>query len=435
MSDIHDMQVPVGEFATYTRLYDYSTELSMMPDTRDPSTFSGPLNGLRVLDLSTVYAGPFAATMLADMGAEVLKVELPGSGDSLRGLPPHKDGVPLWWKVTNRNKRGVTIDLRRTEGRDLLAKLLPDYDVLVENFRPGKLDSWGITKTWMHEINPSLTILRVTGFGQTGPYSRRPGFARVFEAMTGFTNICGEADGPPLHLGFPIADAVAGLFGAVGVLAALYHRQAHGVLEGEEIDCSLMESMFRIMEFLPIEYDQLGAVRQRSGSFSQYASPGNIYKTRDGKWASIAASTQSIYERLCRALGREDLITDERFLNNPARVDNREVLDVIIRDEIAKHTVEELSVMLDENEVGFSPIYDIADIFKDPHFAARKALVDVPDDELGTVRMQNVAPVFINSPGAVRHAGPAIGQHNDEVLMGLGLTHEQISSLKEAGVV
>ena len=414
---------------------DYSTEAPAMPATHDPATFPGPLNGLRVLDLSTVYAGPFAATMLGDLGADVLKVELPGAGDSLRGLPPYKDGVPLWWKVTNRNKRGITLDLRRQEGRELLGRLLPDYDVLVENFRPGKLDSWGITKDWMHGIHPGLTILRVTGFGQTGPYSHRPGFARVFEAMTGFTNICGEADGPPLHLGFPIADAVAGLFGAVGVLAALYQRHARGATQGEEIDCSLMESMFRIMEFLPIEYDQLGIVRQRSGSFSQYAAPGNIYKTRDGKWASIAASTQSIYERFCRALGRADLIADERFLTNPARVASRQALDAIIRDEIARHTLEELGARLDEHEVGFSPIYDIADIFADPHFAARKALVDVPDDELGTVRMQSVAPVFANAPGAVRHAGPSIGQHNDDVLASLGLRHEDIASLKAAGVI
>ncbi|MBV7484912.1 CaiB/BaiF CoA-transferase family protein [Bordetella sp. BOR01] len=406
-----------------------------MPDAHDPSTFPGPLKGLRVLDLSTVYAGPFAATMLGDLGADVLKVELPGAGDSLRSLPPYKDGVPLWWKVTNRNKRGITIDLRRPEGRELLGRLLPDYDVLVENFRPGRLDGWGITKGWMHEINPDLTILRVTGFGQTGPYNHRPGFARVFEAMTGFTNICGEADGPPLHLGFPIADAVAGLFGAVGVLAALYQRHTGGTAKGEEIDCSLMESMFRIMEFLPIEYDQLGIVRQRSGSFSQYAAPGNIYKTRDGKWASIAASTQSIYERFCRTLGRTDLIADERFLANPERVANRQALDTIIRDEIAKRTLDELGASLDENEVGFSPIYDIADIFADPHFAARKAVVEVRDDELGTVRMQSVAPVFINSPGTVRHAGPSIGQHNDEVLQALGLSHEDIAALKEAGVI
>jgi len=406
-----------------------------MPDTYHPSSFSGPLKGLRVLDLSTVYAGPFAAAMLGDLGADVLKVELPRVGDSLRGLPPYKEGVPLWWKVTNRNKRGITLDLRRVEGRELLGKMLPKYDVLVENFRPGKLDSWGITKAWMHDINPDLTILRVTGFGQTGPYSHRPGFARVFEAMTGFTNICGEADGPPLHLGFPIADAVAGLFGAVGVLAALYQRHASGVLKGEEIDCSLMESMFRIMEFLSIEYDQLGIVRQRSGSFSQYASPGNIYRTRDGKWASIAASTQSIFERLCRALNRQDLIADGRFLTNPLRVANREVLDTVIGEEISRYSVEELSILLDENEVGFSPIYDISDIFKDPHFAARNALVRVPDEELGSIRMQAVTPVFCNSPGAVRRAGPGMGQHNDEVLAELGLSPKQISSLKSSGVI
>ncbi|WP_454688520.1 CaiB/BaiF CoA transferase family protein [Achromobacter aloeverae] len=411
-----------------------------MPDAGCRLTPRGPLKGLRVIDLSTVYAGPFAATMLGDLGAEVLKVELPEKGDSLRKLPPFKGDVPLWWKVTNRNKRGITLDLRRTEGRALLGRLLPDFDVLVENFRPGTLDRWGITKRWLHEINPKLTILRVTGFGQTGPYSHRPGFARVFEAMTGFTNLCGEADGPPLHLGFPIADAIAGLFGAVGVLAALYERNdnernSRDVAKGEEIDCSLMESMFRIMEFLPIEYDQLGAVRQRSGSFSQYAAPGNIYKTRDEKWASIAASTQSIYERLCLALDRMDLIADKRFQTNPERVANRQALDAIIRDEIAKHTLQGLGKKLDEHEVGFSPIYDIADIFADPHFAARKALVDVPDDQLGTVRMQNVAPVFTNSPGAVRHAGPSLGQHNDEVLRALGLCPDEIASLRESGVI
>lgn len=406
-----------------------------MTDMDDFNAFPGPLNGLRVLDLSTVYAGPFAATMLGDLGAEVLKVELPKIGDSLRNLPPHKDGIPLWWKVTNRNKRGITLDLRREEGTQLLARLLPKYDVLIENFRPGKLDSWGITKTWMHRINPKLTILRVTGFGQTGPYSHRPGFARVFEAMTGFTNICGEADGPPLHLGFPIADAVAGLFGALGVLAALYQRNNDDSVQGEEIDCSLMESMFRIMEFLPIEYDQLGIVRQRSGSFSQYAAPGNIYKTRDGKWASIAASTQSIFERFCRALGRADLIEDPRFLSNPLRVENRHELDELVRKEIQKYSIDHLTEILDNHEVGFSPIFDIADIFKDPHFAARQALIQVDDSELGKVRMQNVAPVFCNSPGAVRNTGPSIGQHNTEVLTKLGLSTEQIARLKDKGVI
>lgn len=396
---------------------------------------AGPLQGLRILDLATVVAGPLASTLLADLGAQVLKVEIPGSGDALRALPPHKEGVPLWWKVANRNKRGITVDLRREEGRALIGKLLPDYDVLVENFRPGRLDGWGLTREWMHGINPRLTILRVTGFGQTGPYSSKPGFARVFEAMTGFTNICGEPDGPPLHMGFPVADAIAGLFGAVGILSALYRRNASNDWQGEEIDCSLMESMFRILDFLPIEYDQLGVVRQRSGNFSQYASPGNVYRTREGKWASIAGSTQRIYERLCRALGRPELIDDPRFSTNQRRVEHREALDDIIRAEIGKHSIQELGQLLDANEVGFSPIYDIADIFKDPHFAARKALVQVDDEQLGPVRMQNVVPAFAHTPGAVRHAGPSMGQHNDEVFHSIGLDDGDIAALRASGVI
>ena len=254
---------------------------------------SGPLKGVRILDLSTVIAGPWASTLLADYGADVVKVELPSRGDPLRDLPPHKEGKPLWWKVTNRNKRGITLDLRTAEGREILGRLIPDFDVLVENFRPGTLDQWGITREWLHGLQPRLTILRVSGFGQTGPYKRKPGFARVFEAMTGFTHLCGEADGPPLHIGFPIADAVAGLFGALGVVSALYEiKQAEGQerKQGQEIDCSLMESMLRVLDFLPIEYDQLGIVRGRTGNQSQYAAPGNVYQTLDGRWASIAAS-------------------------------------------------------------------------------------------------------------------------------------------------
>jgi crotonobetainyl-CoA:carnitine CoA-transferase CaiB-like acyl-CoA transferase len=343
--------------------------------------------------------------------------------------------VPLWWKVTNRSKRGITLDLRREEGREILGRLLPDYDVVVENFRPGTLDKWGITREWLHGINERLTILRLTGFGQTGPYRSKPGFARVFEAMTGFTNICGEADRPPLHLGFPIADAIGGLFGSIGILAALYHRQATGEKKGQEIDCSMMEAMFRVLDFLPIEYDQLGVVRQRSGSTSQYAAPGNIYKTRDGRWASIAASTQSIYERLCMALGRADLIAAPQFVTNPSRVQHRAELDAVIAQEVRKHTLAELGSLLDANEVGFSPIYDIADIFEDPHFAARKAIITVQDDELGPVKMQSVVPAFSRTPGSVRSAGPSLGQHNDEVYAALGLDATQQQALRSAGVI
>ncbi|MEI6200976.1 MAG: CoA transferase [Enhydrobacter sp.] len=396
---------------------------------------SGPLRGLKIVDISTVVAGPFAAGLLGDYGAEIVKVEMPGAGDSLRALAPHKDGVPLWWKVTNRNKRGVTLDLRKPEGRDLFARLIADADVLVENFRPGTLDGWGITRAWLQGIRPSLTILRVTGFGQDGPYAGRPGFARIFESMSGFTQICGEDGGRPLHLGYPISDAVAGLFGAVGILAALHDLAQHPERRGQEIDCSATEAMLRTLEFLAIEYDQLGAVRTRSGNRSQYAAPGNVYRTADDKWASIAASTQSIFDRLCTALDRRDLLEDERYATNPARVKNYLSLDEIVGAAIGKLTLAQLRETLTKHEVGFSPIYDIADVFDDPQFKAREAIVAVPDGELGSVRMQGVVPRFSETPGAVRRAGPAMGEHNDEVYGGLGLTAAEIAGLKARKVI
>jgi crotonobetainyl-CoA:carnitine CoA-transferase CaiB-like acyl-CoA transferase len=395
----------------------------------------GTLAGLRVLDIATVVAGPFAAGLLADLGADVIKVEMPGAGDSLRALAPHKGGVPLWWKVTNRNKRCVTLDLRKPEGKALLARLIADRDVLVENFRPGTLDAWGITGDWLREINPRLTILRMTGFGQTGPLRSQPGFARVFEAMSGLTQICGEEGGRPLHLGYPIADAVGGLFGAVGVLAALYRLKSDPEAAGQEIDCSITEAMLRVLEFLIIEYDQLGVVRRRSGNRSQYAAPGNVYETRDGKWASIAASTQSIFERLCVALGLEALLVDRRYADNPARLRRQDELDRIVGDAIRRFTLNELRERLGKAEVGFSPIQDAADIAADPHLAAREAIVSVPDAELGVVRMQNIVPRFSATPGRIGRPGPALGADNAEVYGALGLGAGDISALRAKRVI
>jgi crotonobetainyl-CoA:carnitine CoA-transferase CaiB-like acyl-CoA transferase len=411
--------------------------MSDTPETATPETAapSGPLAGLRILDVSTVIAGPFASTLLADLGAEVLKVEMPETGDALRRLAPHKEGVPLWWKVTNRNKKGITLDLRTPEGKSLLGRLVAQYDVLVENFRSGTLDGWGITRGWLQEINPRLTILRVTGFGQTGPYRTKPGFARVFEAMSGFTRMCGEEGGTPLHLGYPISDPIGGLFGAIGVLAELYRIKDNPRARGQEIDCAVAEAMMRTLEFLAIEHDQLGAVRVASGNRSQYAAPGNIYATADGKWASIAASTQSIYERFCKALGLDHLISDPRFFDNPSRVKNNEELDGIVSKAISHLTLDELRDRLQAHEVGFSPIYDAADIFADPHFTARQTIVTVPDDELGDVRMQCVVPRFSETPVLVRSAGPALGQHNDEVYGALGLDAQEIERLRGAKVI
>src|ERR1700744_5100643 len=410
------------------------TQTSQTPATAS-SAPTGPLAGLRVLDISTVIAAPFAATMLADLGAEVLKVEMPDSGDALRRLSPHKQGVPLWWKVTNRNKKGITLDLRKAEGKALLGRLVAQHDVLVENFRTGTLDDWGITRDWLQSINPRLAILRVTGFGQTGPYRKNPGFARVFEAMSGLTRMCGEEGGTPLHLGYPISDAVGGMFGAIGILSELYRLKGDPSLRGQEIDCSVTEAMMRTLDFLAIEYDQLGSVRTQTGNRSQYAAPGNIYATKDGKWASIAASTQSIYERFCKALGHDDLIANPRFVDNPSRVKNSRQIDAIAADAISRLTLEELRTLLHQHEVGFSPIYDAADIFADPHFIARETIVSVADEELGDVRMQCVVPRFSETPVAVRRAGPSIGQHNDEIFAALGLSTEEIARLRAAKTI
>jgi crotonobetainyl-CoA:carnitine CoA-transferase CaiB-like acyl-CoA transferase len=399
------------------------------------SAATGPLAGLRVLDISTVIAGPFAATMLADLGADVLKVEMPGAGDALRRLAPHKEGVPLWWKVTNRNKKGITLDLRKPEGRALLGRLVAKHDVLVENFRTGTLDEWGITRSWLQDINPRLTILRVTGFGQTGPYRNTPGFARVFEAMSGFTRMCGEEGGTPLHLGYPISDPIGGLFGALGILAELYRLKNDPAARGQEIDCSVTEAMLRTLEFLAIEYDQQGSVRTATGNRSQYAAPGNIYATADGKWASIAASTQSIFERFCKALGLEHLMSDPRFIDNPSRVKNYSAIDAIVSEAISRLTLDQLRNRLHAHEVGFSPIYDASDVFSDPHFIARKTIVSVADEELGDIRMQCVVPRFSETEVAVRRAGPSIGQHNQETYGALGLTAQDIERLRAAGII
>jgi crotonobetainyl-CoA:carnitine CoA-transferase CaiB-like acyl-CoA transferase len=400
-----------------------------------PNAPSGPLAGLRILDISTVVAGPFASTLLADLGAEVLKVEMPGTGDALRRLAPHKDGVPLWWKVTNRNKKGITLDLRKPDGKALLGRLVEQHDVLVENFRTGTLDEWGMTRDWLQAINPRLVILRVTGFGQTGPYRKTPGFARVFEAMSGLTRMCGEEGGTPLHLGYPISDAIGGLFGAIGILAELCRLKGDPTRRGQEIDCAVTEAMMRTLDFLAIEYDQLGSVRTQTGNRSQYAAPGNIYATSDGKWASIAASTQSIFERFCNALGLERLITDPRFIDNPARLKNFGEIDAIVADAISRLTLDELRTLLHKHEVGFSPIYDAADIFADPHFEARQTIVSVPDQELGRVRMQCVVPRFSETEVAVRSAGPSLGQHNDEIFAGLGLSASEVARLKDAKTI
>lgn len=389
-----------------------------------------PLAGLRILDLSTLIAAPMASTLLADFGAEVVKVELPGVADPLRELPPHKDGAPLWWKVTNRNKRGITLDVRKPDGHALLCRMAPKFDVLVENFRPGTLERYGLSPEFLHSLNPGLIILRLTGYGQTGPLSKQPGFARIAEAFSGFTNLCGDADRPPQHAGFPVADAVGGLFGALSILIACQRRNSDPDRPGEVIDLSLFEGMFRLLEFLPIEYQQLGVVRQRSGTRSQYAGPSGVYLTRDQRWFSMSTSSQSVFERLAAAIGRRDLLEDERFATNPARVRNADELDQTISAWFSRHTLAEVASIFEQYGVSGGLVNTIEDIFNSEHFKAREAIVHLEDRQLGSVAMTNVCPKMAISPGHVRSVGPDHGEHTRAVLSELlGIDDEEIDRL------
>ena len=395
-----------------------------------------PLEGLRILDLATVIAGPLSSALLADFGADVVKIELPNGGDGVRALPPFKNGVALWGKVTNRNKRGITLDIRTPEGLDILKRMLPKFDVLVENFRPGTLAKWGLPIEEIRRINPDLTVLRVSGFGQTGPRARDAGFARVAEAMSGLTTLCGESDRTPLHLGYPIADGITGVFGAFSIMMALYRCLNDPAARGEEIDLSLYESMHRILEFLVIEYDQLGAVRERSGNRSQYAVPSGVYRTDDDRWVSLACSTQSVFERMAEAMDRADLIDDARFRTNADRVTNADAIEEIVTAWFAANEFPNVSQLLSEKGVAFSLVFTAKDAFEDPHYAARENIVAVEDSELGTIRMQGIVPKLRDAPGAVRRAGPALGQHNAEVYEELlELSADEISALKEKGIV
>lgn len=396
----------------------------------------GPLKNLRVIDIATIIAGPLAAGMLADFGADVLKVELPGKGDGVRQLRPRKGDVSLWSKVINRNKKGITLDLRRSEGKALLKQLVAEADVLVENFRPGTLERWDLSPETLWEVNPKLTILRVSAYGQEGPYASKPGFARIADAMSGFLSICGPKDGPPHHPGYPIADSITGLFGALGILTALLERKENPDAPGQVVSVSLFESMFRVMDFMAIEYDQLGEVRSRNGNRNPYAAPGNCYLARDGRWCTLAASTQSVFERLMMALGRPEFIKDPRFATNTDRLNNVDVLDEIIADWFAARDADDACAKLEAHSVSVARVRTIEDLFSDPHVLATDMIVPVEDPELGTVRMQGVTPGFSRTPGAVHHSGPSLGADNDDVYENrLGLTAEDISRLKDKGVI
>ena len=396
----------------------------------------GPLDGLKVLDISNVIAGPFAAALLGDFGADVLKVEVPGGGDTLRGLPPHKEGKPLLWKAVNRNKRAITLDLRKPEGQALFRKLLPRFDVLVENYRPGTLDRWGLDKSTLWTLQPKLVILRVTGFGQTGPYSGYAGFARLFEAYAGLTYITRAPGDPPMHPGYPIGDPIGGVFGAFGVLAALLHRAKHPEAPGQEIDLSCTEAMMRLLEVLPIEYDQLGQVHEPIGNGNAYVAPGGVFRAGDGEWLSFTAATQSVFERFCKLIGREELIADPRYASNPLRMQHSKELNAIVAAWIGERPYRDAIRELSEAGVSVAPVYSNRDIAEDAHFLYRQSITRVKDADFGSVAVPCVVPRLSATPGEARTSGPAHGAHNSEIYGGmLGLSEAEQSDLRRDGVI
>jgi crotonobetainyl-CoA:carnitine CoA-transferase CaiB-like acyl-CoA transferase len=388
----------------------------------------GPLAGVRVIDLGTVVAGPFTSTLLADFGAEVIKVELPGRGDTLRQLGPIKDGTSLWFAAEARGKKSVTLDLRRAEGRAVLLRLAAVADALVENFTPGTLDGWGLDAATLQAANPQLIIARASGYGQTGPYRRRPGYDRIGLAFGGLWHMTGLPESEPVRPGTSLADYLTGTFGALGLMMALYHRDARGG-EGQEVDASLFESVFRTMEYTAVHYDQTGAVRGRSGNAGP-AVPSGAFRTRDNRWLMLVVAEDRMYSRLMRAIGRDDLADDPKYADAPGRLRDRGPIEDAIRAWVAERDVALALTALHEAEIPVAESATVADAFTDPQFAARNAIVTVDDPALGPVRMQGITPKLSKTPGAIRRGAPLLGEHNGEVFGDLlGLSAAEIARL------
>ncbi len=392
-----------------------------------------PLTGLKVLDISTVYAAPITAMLLGDMGADVLKVEHP-NGDPARTHGWNREGHGLWWKVIARNKRAVTLNLSTPEGQELLREPAADADVLVENFRPGVLEKWGLGPDVLLQRNPRLVVLRVTGFGQEGPYSERRAFGTLMEAMSGFAHQTGREDGPPTLPPFGLADGVAGIAGAYAVLTALYHRDARGGA-GQVIDLALLEPLLGILGPGPTVYDQLGIVAGRHGNRSPNNAPRNAYVTRDGRWVAISASATSIAARVMRLVGRPDLVEKPWFASAGERSRRAEVLDGAVQKWIAARDLEDVLAAFEDAGAACAPIYDVEQLVNDPHVLARDTITTVDDEDLGPLKMQNLIFRLGDTPGAIRWPGRRLGQDNEAVYASLGVDGPRLAELRAKGVV
>jgi len=400
-----------------------------------PTSFKpGPLSGLRVLELGTLLAGPFCGQLLGDFGAEVIKIEPPNQGDPMRAWGREKaGGKSLWWPVVARNKKAITLDLRQAEGQALLKDLVKQSDFLLENFRPGTMEKWGLGWSELSAINPRLIMIRVSGFGQTGPYSRQAGFGAIGEAMGGLRYVVGDPSTPPSRMGISIGDSLAATFACIGALSALHHRDKTG--RGQVVDSAIYEAVLNMMESLVTEYDKVGYIRERTGAILPNVAPSNVYKTRDGM-VLIAANQDTVFSRLAEAMGQPGLATDPKYSTHGARGAHQAELDGMVERWTQTLTTRQVLDLMDKFGVPAGLIYRAPDMLEDPHFQARDAIVTVPHPDFGELRMQNVAPKLSETPGSVRSPSPALGQHNDEIyLQVLGLSAERYGELKAAKVI
>ena len=395
----------------------------------------GPLHGVRVIELGQLLAGPFCGQLLADFGAEVIKVEPPGVGDPMREWGREKaHGKTLWWPLIARNKKSITCDLRTEQGQEIIKSLAADADVLLENFRPGTLEKWNLGPDVLKAINPRLVLVRVSGYGQTGPYASRAGFGSIGEAMGGLRYVCGDPSTAPSRVGIAIGDTLAAMHAALGTVMALFARERIG--RGQIVDSAIYEAVLNFMESIVIEYDQAGYIRERSGPILPNIAPSNVYPTADGLDILIGANQDSVFRRLCQAMQRPELAEDERYATHWARGSHQKQLDDLIADWTRTLKAADLLALMEEHGVPAGGIYRAPEMMADPHFQARQAIVRVAHPDLGQVAMQNVAPRLSETPGSVRHCGPALGEHTEEVLTTLlSMPPERVAQLKTAGVI
>jgi crotonobetainyl-CoA:carnitine CoA-transferase CaiB-like acyl-CoA transferase len=393
-----------------------------------------PLSGLRVIELGQLIAGPFASKILAEFGADVIKIEPPKTGDPLRTWRLLHEGTSVWWAAHARNKRSVTLDLRQPEGQEVIRKLAADADILIENFRPGAMEKWGLGFKDLHAINPKLIMLRVSGYGQSGPYRDRPGFGVIGEAMGGLRYLSGEPGRPPVRVGVSIGDTLSGLHGVIGVMMALRHREQQGGV-GQEVDVALYESVFNMMESLLPEYSKFGVVRQPSGASMPGIVPTNAYLCRDGRYALIAGNGDSIYKRLMQAIGREDLATDPNLANNVGRAANAERIDAAISAYTEQYPLDVVLEEMNKAGVPAGKSYDAADIAQDPHYQARDMILDATLPDGSVVQVPGIVPKLSQTPGQITRPAPELGQHTAEVLEGLGIGAAQQADWKERGII